>query len=391
MVLGSCVPATPDSSTSAPPERPGRVSETCRSGEAEVGVFRDSSQPDLVRGYESWLGCRVSYVVDFPARNTWTTIAHPQYLLDAWRGTDWTMVLSLALLPTEQAATLEQGATGAYDEYFVSFAEALVDGGYADTVVRPGWEFNLPGSRWFTRDPDLFVAYFRRVVQALRSVEGQRFTIVWNPGASGVDAVPYYPGNEYVDLVGVDIYDATGAAGTYPYPSGCEGTCRSDRQRSAWQGHLFGGDTGLRHYRDFARAQQRPLALPEWGLWERPDGTGGGENPQFLRWMHAFVADPGNDVAFHAYFEHDGSDGRHRLMTSFPQAGAVYRDLVTPESPATTARPDGTQTPAALAPAPAGRRRHRRRAGPCAARPTSPRWRWSRTGCRAGGPRRRRS
>jgi hypothetical protein len=266
--------------------------------------------------------------VEFPARHSWSIVANPTYLLEDWPAGDWRLVLGLALLPTDEPASISMGAAGEYDEYFVSFAEHLVRGGHADAVLRPGWEFNLEHSRWYTSKPADFARYFRRVVAALRSVEGQRFTIVWNPAVSGVDAVPYYPGDDVVDVIGVDIYDATGAPGTYPYPPGCDEECRERRQELAWIAHLNGGKNGLAYYRDFARERDKPLALPEWGLWNRPDGSGGGENPRFIERVHAFVADPANNVLFHAYFEYNGDQGEHRLMTSFPQSGEVYRNLV---------------------------------------------------------------
>ena len=80
----------------------------------------------------------------------------------------------------------------------------------------------------------------------------------------------------------------------------------------------------------FAREHGKPLALPEWGLWERPDGIGGGANEFFLRQMVGFIGDPANNVAYHAYFEFDGDDGAHRLMTTFDEVGEVYRDLLAP-------------------------------------------------------------
>jgi hypothetical protein len=62
-------------------------------------------------------------------------------------------------------------------------------------------------------------------------------------------------------------------------------------------------------------------------MWERADQHGGGDNPEYLRRMHAFITDPKNRVAYQAYFEFDGSDGPHRLMTTYPESGEVFRGL----------------------------------------------------------------
>ena len=68
------------------------------------------------------------------------------------------------------------------------------------------------------------------------------------------------------------------------------------------------------------------MSLPEWGLWQRTDGHGGGEDPNYIRRMAAFMADPANHVAYQSYFEYDGPDGPHTL-TTFTQSGAEYRKL----------------------------------------------------------------
>ncbi|UAL30489.1 hypothetical protein K8W59_02890 [Nocardioides rotundus] len=301
----------------------------CDYGSADVrtGVFRETRREEVTT-YQDWLGCRVDYVVDFPARRTWDQLAQIDYLLQEWRGMDRRLVLSLGLLPEDEPADFATGATGAYDDRFTAVGEALVAAGREDTIIRLGWEFNLLESRWYTPDADAFIAYWRRVVDTLRAVPGQRFEFTWNLGRSGVDAVPYYPGDEYVDQIGVDVYDATGADGTYPYPDDCDEECRRERQDTAWEEEILGGERGLEFWADFARDRGKPLALPEWGLWDRPDAASGDANSSFIRRMYDFMSDPENNVAYQAYFEFDGSDGTHRLMTTFPEQGEIYRDLL---------------------------------------------------------------
>lgn len=290
-------------------------------------MFRET-RPREVDAYEQWLGCAVDYVVDFPSRDTWADIANPDYFLDAWEGMSRRLVLSLAMLPDVEDADHEAGARGDYDDHFTELGRHLVARGMEDTVVRIGWEFNLKESRYYTDDAVVFRAYWRRIVEAMRSVPGQQFQFTWNPDRGGVDPLAYYPGDAYLDHIGVDIYDATGAPGTYPYPEPCDDACRLVRQREAWSGTFYGGPRGLRFWSAFAREHDKPLALPEWGLWSRPDRTGGGPNPHFLQSMHDFISDPRNQVAYHAYFEYDGDDGEHRLMTTFSEVGDLYRRLM---------------------------------------------------------------
>lgn len=295
----------------------------------EMGVGRGSGAPERIDEFEQWLGCTVEYVIEFPARNSWDQIRQPEYMLDIWAADERDLVLGLAMLPNEGPYTMAEGAAGAYDEYFRDFGEAMVAAGRGDSWLRIGWEFNGFWSRYYTEDAEVFQQYWRRMVDVLRSIEGQDFTFVWNPAVSGDDAVPYYPGDDVVDLIGVDIYDSVSAPGAYPYPAVCDDECRLGRQQTAWLVHLWGGDTGLAYYSDFARSRGKPLVLPEWGLWDRPDGNTGGENPYFIEQMHDFIDDPDNNVVMHAYFEYNYPGNTHRLMTSFPESGEVFRELFT--------------------------------------------------------------
>ena len=296
------------------------------SSAAKVGVFRGTSLAE-VKQYEQWLGRPVDYVIDFSTRDTWQQIAHPQLLIDEWRDTGYRVVHGLAMLPTaDPSATLEAGARGEYDGYYRELAQRLVEGGQADAILRLGWEFNLVTSRWHAEDHQVFIDYWRRVVTTMRAVPGQRFEFDWNVnnGHNAVDAMDFYPGDDVVDYVGVDVYDMSWANNTYPYPDGCDEACRADRQDTAWR-DIVDDARGLRFWAAFAGQHGKPLSLPEWGLWNRPDGHGGGENPNFIRRMHEFIET--HDVAYQAYFEYSAADGPHRLMVEFPESAPVFKEL----------------------------------------------------------------
>jgi hypothetical protein len=293
---------------------------------AKVGVFRGTSLSEVKR-YETWLGRPVNYVVDFSTRDTWEEISDPQLLVTEWAGSGYRIVHGLAMLPEQDpSATMAAGARGEYDGYYRDLAQRLVAGGQPDAILRVGWEFNLSTSRWATDDPRLFVDYFRHIVAAMRSVPGQQFEFDWNVnnGHNAVDAMTYYPGDDVVDHVGVDVYDVAWTGGAYPYPADCDALCRTGRQDQAWQ-EIVDDERGLEFWAAFAGQHHKQLSLPEWGLWNRPDGHGGGEDPAFIRRMHRFITT--HDVAYHAYFEYSAQDGTHRLMEDFPESGRVFREL----------------------------------------------------------------
>jgi hypothetical protein len=292
----------------------------------KLGVFLGTS-PSGVREFGDWLGRKPDYAIDFSARTTWDDIANPAYTINTWQGSRYRMVYSVALLPWNGNTTMKAGAKGEYDQYFRTLARNLVAGGQEDAILRLGWEFNLKGWKWSTDNPKDFIGYWRHIVTAMRSVPGEKFEFDWNPniGETPYEADLYYPGNKYVDYVGVDVYDVSWTKDTYPYPADCNASCRQFRQEDVWD-RLLNGHFGLAFWSDFARSKGKPMSLPEWGMWDRPDGHGGADNPYFIKQMHAFIDDPDNRVAYQGYLQVDVADGQHKL-TTLKTAGKMYQKL----------------------------------------------------------------
>jgi len=59
------------------------------------------------------------------------------------------------------------------------------------------------------------------------------------------------------------------------------------------------------------------------------------DNPHFIEQMHAFIADPANNVAFHCYFDVEAPDGHHQLSpgedgkhkTEFQKSAETFKEL----------------------------------------------------------------
>jgi len=322
------VPGAAAESTAEPSKASGVLTEprTGAASKVKLGVFLGTS-PSGVRQFGKWLGRDPEYAVDFSTRDTWNDIANPAYTINSWRGSGYRMVYSVAPLPWSGNTSMKAGARGEYDQYFRRLARNLVAGGQEDAIIRLGWEFNLKGWKWSTDNPDEFIGYWRHIVTAMRSVPGQKLEFDWNPniGETPYEAQLYYPGSKYVDYVGVDVYDVSWTRVTYPYGPGCDPTCRKIRQEDVWD-RLLNGPRGLNFWSEFAHSQGKRMSLPEWGLWERPDGHGGGDNPYFIEQMHAFIDDPYNRVAYQGYLQVDVADGQHKLST-LKQAGKAYKRL----------------------------------------------------------------
>lgn len=279
-----------------------------------LGVYVGPAAVGELEGFESWLGRDVAWVVEFISDSQWSDIAYPSWWAEAWSAVDRKVVFSVPLLPRHDG-TLARGAAGEYDQVFAATGRTLIDNGHANAIVRLGWEFNLDSSPWRAdEDPEAFVVYWRRVVDLMRAQEGAAFQFDWSvsAGPTAIDPEDVYPGDEHVDIIGLDAYDYV-----------------SDRDivdpEERWEA-IRTQDFGLEWHREFAEARDKPLSFPEWGVWQRPDGGGGGDNPFYIERMHAWFKEV--DPLYHAYFEHPGQPGAHELRGGqFPEAANRFRKL----------------------------------------------------------------
>jgi hypothetical protein len=239
--------------------------------------------------------------------------------LSAFAGTGYTLSLGVPIIPTDSSGnvqgSLAQGATGAYNWYFIVLAQTLVADGLSTAYLRLGWEFDGSWTNWAATTPSAeasFASYFQQIVTAMRSVPGEQFRFEWNPDAgaftqSGYSVAAAYPGNAYVDVIGLDAYDQSWATPMTP--------------TNAWSQTML---PALQAAAQFAASNGKPLAFGEWGLAIRGDGHGLGDDPYFVNQMVSWMRS--NDVAYESYFD-SNSDGTNSLITggSFPNSLAAFR------------------------------------------------------------------
>jgi hypothetical protein len=309
--------AAASASPSASPPAPVATSQGIVPGRTLSGVAGVGTQQAAAFG--AWRGKPVDVVVDYTGTKSWDGIAQVKRegLLDRGLPSTIHRVFSVPLIPSDDGATLEQGAQGAYDGHFQELARELIDGGQANATIRLGWEMT---GNWFAwsgiAHQDQWVGAFQKAVTAMRAVPGQEFTFDWTVALGNADPEPMYPGDAYVDLIGADNYDASFSDS---YPS-------SDHPK-VWNGILT-EKWGLNWLADFASQHGKRISIGEWGVTERQDGHGGGDDAYFIEQMHSWITS--HDVAYEAYFEStDASvqavfaiDGGH-----FPDAAERYKAL----------------------------------------------------------------
>ena len=297
-----------------------------------IGVYTGPADTAEHDSFSAWLGTEATYAVDFvDDSQSWTNIAnYSDWLIDPWSA--WIrakagrrMVVSVPMLNQASSGKLAEGAAGAYDGYFRTLAQEMVDDGLGNAIIRLGWEANGDWYPWRASvSPETWKAYFRRIVGVMRSVQptvagvpAQRFAIdlTYNRGTSGttVKFETMYPGDDVVDIVGLDVYDTKWMDDTSP-------------PESRWNEALT-QEMGLNDFAAFAAAHGKPMSIPEWALWERDhdDNGGVGDNPYFLDRVADWVNANGPNVVYHGYFNHlSGWTGDHRLA-SYVNAQARYK------------------------------------------------------------------
>jgi hypothetical protein len=274
-----------------------------------------------VRAWENFRGSPVTAVVTFTDRSNWQTVTNP------WLGSgpeklstfNGTWIISQPFFPTG-GGDMNSCASGAYSSHWADFGRWLVSKGRPASIIRLAWEFNGDWFPWSVSktNPTTWVNCFRQVVSAIRSTDPQA-RIDWALNAHSGGAWSVYPGDAYVDVIGVDSYDQWPASTT-----------------DAAFAQQCAQDTGLCTVIAFARQHGKQFSVPEWGLVGKSDtgagraGQAGGDNPVYVRNMYNTFRANRDVLAYESYF-------------SDSEAGNVHSSLVSPNE-----NPNGAATYASL-------------------------------------------
>ncbi|HVY08622.1 MAG TPA: glycosyl hydrolase [Mycobacteriales bacterium] len=276
-----------------------------------------------------WRGRPITSATDFQTNASWQAFDSTERVIKDWRGQNAGIRLSIAVpLWAGYGDHLAAAASGYYDQHFVTMARRLVAAGLGDSVLRIGWEFNGGWFRWgitahgkpyqYATRAREFASAWRHIVTAIRSVKGGHFGFDWcvsaGPHYRHLDLA--YPGNSYVDYIGMDVYDWN-RAGVANTPS------------ARWHAILHQG-TGLSWLAKFAAAHGKQVSIPEWALVHDSVQRkhSGGDDKSFVRHMHRWFAT--HNLGYENYF--NASDGwmsfqMNGSSNQFPVAGKVYRSL----------------------------------------------------------------
>ncbi|MGH8994936.1 MAG: hypothetical protein ACRDYB_02700 [Acidimicrobiales bacterium] len=238
-----------------------------------LGVYAGPGAPVAATVFSADAGAPVPFAFDYLDGSSWSMLANPMWFVKHWDGSGFRMIWGVPLLP-KVGASLATGATGAYNRYFTELASTLVTHGLANSVIMLGWDPQDQVLAWAVNSPAAatdYVAYWRQVVTAMRSVPNEQFQFAWDsaPGSSTLLPTSVYPGDRYVDIVATDAFD--------------EGSSVVGGGWNAVAEQPYGPDW----FSTFAAKHHKPLMIAKWGVVPTTN-AGGGDNSafvsQFLRW-----------------------------------------------------------------------------------------------------------
>ncbi len=281
-----------------------------------LGVYPGRANSEMLRSLERELGFDLGVIVQFGGRSSpgdlTGSINGQLARLSNWiieRNPAYSVTIPLAFgyadAKSEEGRgqvvdNLDRTVAGEHDRAYVRVAELLVGAGLGDAVLRLGHEFDGNWFPWSARPScESFINAFQHVADIFVAVSPS-FRIEWSGTLRYFPAWGEcaYPGDDYVDILGLDVYDRGGPMSAFS-PSD---QTWIDPAR-VWSEQFL---PLLELHHEFARDHGKPVSYPEWAIVTESSGAYGGDNPTFIRgmaaWLRSLPTDGPGSLTYHAYF-----------------------------------------------------------------------------------------
>ncbi len=282
--------------------------------------------PSAITAWESFRGSAVGAIHAFAARSNWSEVESAGWIMGYYKSSPELLVISQPFWPEGTGGSMSACASGSYDANWKRYGSMLQASGRKDkTVTRLAWEFNGDWFQWSSRNPTEWKACWRKVVTAVRSTApGAKFEWAMNAHGSQEsdgDAWKSYPGDDVVDLVGIDPYDHYPASRT---------AAEFDEQCN--------DSEGLCNVIKFARQHGKKVGVGEWGVAKDSSNGGGGagDNPVYIQKMYETFYAARDVMGYETYFNEEAYGNALVNPRQNPRSADLYVSLFGAKSPAIT-------------------------------------------------------
>jgi hypothetical protein len=292
-----------------------------------LGAWLNGKMPDILENWTSETGKGLAIYATFAALSPQSPVSGYyatliQRLTDAlpWMGQGLYSAVSLTWMTTFTCNSEDTGpngtalectqnvASGQYDNVIREDADWIKSNFSYPLIIRLDHEFDIPHISGWGKDPAVYVAAWKRIVDIFRQENVSQVEWCWSPNFNsdaGVLLADYYPGDDYVDWVGVSLY-----ANTW-------GWSNADEMLRA---------TGCAKQNpvcpyEFALVHNKPFMIAEWGL-NITDDMSDGQNAVWLQGMFSAIETRPNI----RMMIHWGTDELYLL--NYPEALQIYRSYV---------------------------------------------------------------
>jgi len=293
-----------------PPANPPATPVVQENGKPIFGVYvgNDINATDIPK-YEAWLGKPTDGILAYTGDASWQDLdGSVGWAIGMWGKQDRRVLWSVGFIP--KGASLVEAAKGTYNDHWKKAAEQLASTHPNEPIlyIRTAWEFN---GDWFhfnsRKNPQAFIGAWRQFVSTYRAVS-PRFRFDWCPSGGTGHVEEAYPGDDYVDIIGLDLYDQ------YRW-------CKIKDPAERWDKVALHGDHTLLWHQAFAKAHNKPMSYPEWGV----GGAESGDDPYFVEHMHQWFID--NHVIYASYWDSNSAYKGQLSQGQYPESGAKYKEL----------------------------------------------------------------
>lgn len=290
----------------------------------KMGIYTGPGDINGHTSFENWLGKSIPYTTDYiDYKGGWSADFHDSnlWLMKPWG--KWVsqgsrrLVLGVPMLENSNVGQFNSGINGDFDTYFKDLANELIANQLGNSIIRLGYEANCNtiGPWQAVDNPEGYKLLFRHEVAVMKSVPGAAFQFDWTVcnGLQNGHALnsydSFYPGDDVVDIIGIDIYDV-------------KWQDTSVTPQARWN-YIVSRQMGVNELLSFANSHGKPVSYPEWGIYASGDSfAGGGDNPYFIEEMAGLIS--ATKPVYQAYFNLDWGSG---VLKDFPSGQAAFKQI----------------------------------------------------------------